>query len=240
MENIDRLLDEAMLCLQHGRHFYSGDMSGKWSMSGSVAMHLEYQHRLPGNLDIMLRDAQFLSQLQPRANVVSAAIAETCKEGSHELEMTTKTGDIKFWLSPFVTSSPIKTVELRNQLVIMETPIEVVAKKLLYKADRLTAKDVFDIACVLQREPEGLFMEVRLFLSRVDALELRMVELLNSYREELLKEVVLHSIEFEAMMPNGLEMVMLFVQALKEKRDQVEMRRREHSDNACRAEIFAD
>lgn len=221
MENIESLINNALSFLQHGKHFFSGDVSSKWAIGGSVAMHLAYQHRQPANLNISLRDAQFLTRLSPRINVLASVAAESYYEESSELGLSTGCGDLIFRVEPFISKSPIKTITLCNQLIIIETPVEIVTKKLFYKASQLQAKDIFDIACVLLREPDQLFNEAGLFIRRIDALEQRICEILVTYKDELYKQVVPHSSEFDEIMQSGLEMMMLFIQALKEKREQI-------------------
>jgi predicted nucleotidyltransferase component of viral defense system len=46
--------------------------------------------------------------------------------------------------------------ELLGRAIKVETSAEIVAKKLWHRGDRATARDLFDLALVIEREPQAL------------------------------------------------------------------------------------
>lgn len=58
--------------------------------------------------------------------------------------------------SPNLTAHPYDEWTLLGRTVKVETAAEVVAKKLWHRGDRATARDLFDLSLVIEREPEEL------------------------------------------------------------------------------------
>ena len=53
-----------------------------------------------------------------------------------------------------------------GRAVKVETAAEIIAKKMYYRGDRVTARDLFDLALVIDREPQQLASSARPFLLR--------------------------------------------------------------------------
>ena len=65
-------------------------------------------------------------------------------------------GEIDFVASPNLTNDPFEVWELLGRQIKVETSAEIVAKKLWHRGDRATARDLFDLALVIEREPMAL------------------------------------------------------------------------------------
>jgi len=65
-------------------------------------------------------------------------------------------GEIDFVASPNLTAQPYDEWTLLGRTVKVETAAEIVAKKLWHRGDRATARDLFDLSLVIEREPEAL------------------------------------------------------------------------------------
>ena len=50
----------------------------------------------------------------------------------------------------------------------METAAEIVAKKLWHRGDRATARDLFDLSLVIEREPEALINATKFLLKNAN------------------------------------------------------------------------
>lgn len=55
-----------------------------------------------------------------------------------------------------LTTSPFDLWTLQGRSVRVETAAVIVAKKLWYRADQASARDLFDLSLVIEREPEAL------------------------------------------------------------------------------------
>ena len=75
-------------------------------------------------------------------------------------------------IPPNLTDHPFELWELLGRQVRVETSAEIVAKKLWHRDDRATARDLLDLALVIEREPEVLAKaSVFLTLHRVEFLK---------------------------------------------------------------------
>ena len=63
---------------------------------------------------------------------------------------------IDFVASPNLTIQPFEVWNLLGRKVRVETAAEIVAKKLWHRGDRVSARDVFDLSLVIEREPQAL------------------------------------------------------------------------------------
>ncbi len=67
--------------------------------------------------------------------------------------------------SPNLTPHPYEEWHLLGRTIKVETAGEIVAKKLYHRGDQATARDLFDLALVIEREPQAL-ISARPFLAR--------------------------------------------------------------------------
>ena len=58
--------------------------------------------------------------------------------------------------SPNLTAEPFELWRLLGRRVRVETSAEILAKKLWHRGDRAAARDLFDLALVIEREPHAL------------------------------------------------------------------------------------
>jgi predicted nucleotidyltransferase component of viral defense system len=67
--------------------------------------------------------------------------------------------------SPNLTEAPFEMWSLLGREIRVETAAEIVTKKLWHRGDRATARDLFDLSLVIEREPDAL-RRAAPFLSR--------------------------------------------------------------------------
>lgn len=65
-------------------------------------------------------------------------------------------GEIDFVAAPNLTDAAWERWEIQGRPVRVETAAEVIAKKMYRRGDRATARDLFDLAMVVEREPDAL------------------------------------------------------------------------------------
>ena len=135
---------------------------------------LRCQHRLSKDIDIFVPDPQYLGYVSPRLSDVAEAVSDKYVEGPGYIKLLRPEGEIDFVASPNLTTDPFEVWALLGRKVKVETSAEIVAKKLWHRGDRATARDLFDLALVIEREPLALAM-ASTFLTR--------------HREEFLKQV---------------------------------------------------
>jgi predicted nucleotidyltransferase component of viral defense system len=145
-----------------------------WTFGGGTVLMLRYRHRVSKDIDIFVPDPQYLGYVSPRLSDVAEAVSDQYVEGPGFIKLLRPEGEIDFVASPNLTSDPFEVWELLGRQIKVETSAEIVAKKLWHRGDRATARDLFDLALVIEREPVAL-ATASTFLTR--------------HRDEFLKQV---------------------------------------------------
>jgi hypothetical protein len=151
LENWQTLLRRALACLA------SLDRTGLprpgCTLGGGTALMLRYQHRRSRDIDLFLRDPQYLPALSPRLNDTTARLTDQYVEASHYLKLAFPEGEIVFIVAPALSDAPTATLAFEGTTLAMEAPVEIAAKKVFYRAAELKARDLFDLAVVLAGDP---------------------------------------------------------------------------------------
>jgi len=127
-----------------------------WTFGGGTVLMLRYRHRMSKDIDIFVPDPQYLGYVSPRLSDVAEAVSDKYVEGPGYIKLMRPEGEIDFVASPNLTSDPYEVWELLGREIKVETSAEIVAKKLWHRGDRASARDLFDLALVIEREPSAL------------------------------------------------------------------------------------
>jgi len=140
-----------------------------WTFGGGTVLMFRYQHRLSKDIDIFVPDPQYLGFVTPRLSDVAAAVsADYVEDQGTYVKLIRPEGEIDFVASPNLTESPFETWNISGQHIRVETAVEIVAKKLWHRGDRATARDLFDLSLVIQREPQALVKAAKFLLKNAD------------------------------------------------------------------------
>lgn len=138
-----RILDAAAVAL--------GDFP--WSFGGGTALMLEYRHRYSRDIDIFLRDPQFIGHVSPRLSPAAETVTDDYEEAAEYVKLRLQGGEIDFIGSGWLTAEPYRTQSVMGRDVNVETPAEIVGKKIRYRATTFKARDLFDFAIVAEHAP---------------------------------------------------------------------------------------
>jgi predicted nucleotidyltransferase component of viral defense system len=127
-----------------------------WTFGGGTVLMLRHGHRLSKDIDIFVPDPQYLGFVSPRLSDVAESVTHDYVEGPGYIKLLLPQGEIDFVASPNLTPSPFEVWHLLGRKVRVETSAEIMAKKLWHRGDRATARDLFDLALVIEREPQAL------------------------------------------------------------------------------------
>ncbi|MBU3592194.1 nucleotidyl transferase AbiEii/AbiGii toxin family protein [Polynucleobacter sp. 78F-HAINBA] len=128
-----------------------------WTFGGGTVLMFRYQHRLSKDIDIFVPDPQYLGFVTPRLSDVAAAVStDYVEDQSSYVKLMRPEGEIDFVASPNLTEAPFEIWNIDGQHIRVETAAEIVAKKLWHRGDRATARDLFDLSLVIEKEPEAL------------------------------------------------------------------------------------
>jgi hypothetical protein len=142
-----KLLDRALPIIDHVYR----ETNGPWTLGGGTAVALRIGHRLSDDVDLFVPGVP-LKEFSPGRNPAAKSYADRCQYPGHYLKFELDEGEIDF-LGPPLQTVPGFTLEpYRNRTIRLETLTEVIVKKIRYRT-AITARDVFDIACVNRCEP---------------------------------------------------------------------------------------
>jgi len=189
-------------------------MKAKWSFGGGTAMMMSYSHRDSKDIDIFITDPQLIGYLSPRLQDDIQVITDCTgyDEGATVLKLVLDTGEIDFIVAASLTKHPFEDWEFEGRSIVRERPIEIVAKKVFYRAVDFRVRDVFDLACLLEREPAEVAKEEDLFHAKRDVLLVRFDAMRPTYIEQA-KRLIAVRPGFEKLRDTALDRVMEFYRA---------------------------
>ncbi|BAP89077.1 uncharacterized protein E1O_19460 [Burkholderiales bacterium GJ-E10] len=111
-------------------------------LGGGTRIMLAIGHRISDDIDLFIRDAQWIGYLTPRLNDRFESRFSGYDETSTSLKLKTDKGEIDFIVGPSLLR---REAEKDSTVPFALEPIEeVVAKKLFYRGWALTPRDLFD------------------------------------------------------------------------------------------------
>ena len=136
-----------------------------WTFGGGTVLMLRHGHRVSKDIDIFVPDPQYLGYVNPRISDAASDITTQYEEHAGFVKLVLPDGEIDFVVSRNLMSPGYDEWTLMDHVVKVETSAEIVAKKMWHRGDRPTARDLFDLCLVIEREPDSL-MEASAFLVR--------------------------------------------------------------------------
>jgi len=160
----------------------------EWAFGGGTALLHYYQHRYSKDIDIFLTDAQYLTMLTPRLNDFIGNDCEYAgaEEQSNFLKIKLKSKDfIDFIVAPNLTRNPHQKIKICGKIINVETPQEIVIKKIFYRADQFKSRDIFDFAVVIDNNKNELLLNLDVYKIKLPLLLRRCSMLKSVYLEEV-------------------------------------------------------
>lgn len=150
------LLPRALTLIDEIR-VHGGVIDPFWTLGGGTVLMFRHRHRLSKDIDIFVPDPQYLGFVTPRLNnVVADMTADYTEQTSAWVKLQFEEGEVDFVASPNLLGDAWETWEIDGHAIRVETSAEIIAKKMFHRGDRVTARDLFDLALVIEREPESL------------------------------------------------------------------------------------
>jgi predicted nucleotidyltransferase component of viral defense system len=163
------LFPRAMTLIEEIRR-YGGVEDPFWTIGGGTVLMFRHCHRMSKDIDIFVPDPQYLGYVTPRLSDTAAEMTQDYIEsGSSFVKLQFEEGEVDFVASPNLLVNAWEVWDIDGHAVKVETAAEIVAKKLYHRGNRATARDLFDIALVVEREPEQLRQAEPFLLQHRDA-----------------------------------------------------------------------
>jgi hypothetical protein len=141
----------------------------RWSLGGGTVLMFYYAHRKSKDIDVFVPDPQFLGYVNPRLGGRGEEVTTDYKEGTEFVKLFLPEGEIDFVASPPLTENPFEEHQVLGRNILLETPIEIVAKKLWYRGDRATPRDLLDLALVIEHHHSEILDHGDVFSKNIEA-----------------------------------------------------------------------
>lgn len=125
----------------------------RWSFGGGTVLMRRHRHRVSKDIDIFVPDPQYLGYLSPRLNDTVASLTSKYLEQATFLKLYFEKGEVDFVVSRPLTKNPTVIETLFGREIRVQTSVEILAKKIKYRGPEFTARDIFDFALVVEKEP---------------------------------------------------------------------------------------
>ena len=111
-------------------------------LGGGTRVMLALSHRISNDIDLFIRDPQWIGYLSPRLNSHVESLTSHYDESAVSLKLKFDEGEIDFIVAGSLLGLPEETAPETS--FALEPLGEVLAKKLFYRGWLLTARDLFD------------------------------------------------------------------------------------------------
>lgn len=123
-------------------------------LGGGTRLMLSLDHRISDDIDLFIRDPQWIGYLTPRLNDHTQAAVDGYEENAVSLKLRLTQGEIDFIVAMSLLDLP--TQHLPDVPFEVEPVAEVLAKKLFYRGAMLTPRDLFDWWAIEMIAPQEL------------------------------------------------------------------------------------
>ncbi|MBS0365505.1 MAG: nucleotidyl transferase AbiEii/AbiGii toxin family protein [Proteobacteria bacterium] len=128
----------------------------EWTFGGGTVLMRRYRHRYSKDVDIFINDPQFIGYLTPRLSGAAASLTTHYVEDHNSVKLVFPEGEVDFVAAPPLTQTPALQELVLDHPILVETSTEIVGKKVWHRGEQFTARDIFDLALVAEREPAAL------------------------------------------------------------------------------------
>jgi hypothetical protein len=140
----------------------------KWSLGGGTVLMFHYLHRKSKDIDIFLPDPQFLGCVNPRLGGPAEDITSEYTDAAEYVKLFLPQGEIDFVASSPLTAKPFEEHEVLGRRITLETPVEIVAKKIWHRGDRATPRDLLDLALVADKHRNDILENREFFAKNIE------------------------------------------------------------------------
>ena len=199
------LFDAAMSLIERAEQTIGGRFL--WSFGGGTALMLQIDHRESHDVDLFVDDVQVLPYLNPLTQEYTLTLPPDDYEadGTRMIKLIYHdVGEIDFISCADITNLPNSTTVIRNVLVKLETPAEIVAKKIFYRGGTLQPRDMFDVAAVVHAKGDAYVLDaMQQCGSEKCAMALSATERFDADAARSVIERLMHRDQMKALIPTA-------------------------------------
>lgn len=141
-------------------------------LGGGTRLMLSLHHRISDDIDLFIRDPQWIGYLTPRLNPKTDELTNSYEENAVSLKLRLATGEIDFIVAMSLLNLPAQ--KMPDIAFELEPIGEVLAKKLFYRGSLLSPRDLFDWWAIAAAAPAELLRQQlgKLLANRYEGIEL--------------------------------------------------------------------
>lgn len=148
-----RVLEKLALSMAEDAQRHAGSVFQP-KLGGGTRLMLALGHRISDDIDLFIRDPQWIGYLTPRLNDRFETGLKGYDESAVALKLKYPEGEIDFIVGMSLLGLPDETSP--DTPFLLEPVAEVLAKKLFYRGWALTPRDLFDWWAIETRLPEAV------------------------------------------------------------------------------------
>jgi len=155
-------------------------------LGGGTRLMLAIEHRISDDIDLFIRDPQWINYLSPRLNDRFEGVISGYDEGASTLKFRFPQGEVDFIVGMSLLGLPNEKAS--DCLFELEPVAEVLAKKLFYRGWALTPRDLYDwrmLECSLPEADLHMPQIAKVIGSRVDQIQLALSAMESSAQVKL-------------------------------------------------------
>lgn len=128
-----------------------------WTLGGGTVLMFRHDHRASKDIDIFVADPQYLGYLTPRLSDKAAELtSQYVEDASSYVKLQFEEGEIDFVAAPNLLDVAWEWWDIQGHKVRVERSAEIIAKKMYHRGNQATARDLFDLCLVIEREFDTL------------------------------------------------------------------------------------
>jgi hypothetical protein len=132
------------------------DLEIRWTLGGGTGLFLSLQHRVSYDIDIFVEDPRSLKRIA--ADPRTKRISDDWQFPGNYLKLIRQEGEIDFILASNITEGYSFPYNFKGVKIHVETPAEIIAKKIRNRGSSFTVRDVFDLAVAVYHDPHLIDM----------------------------------------------------------------------------------
>lgn len=155
----------------------AGIPSRSWSFGGGTVLMHKFNHRISKDIDIFFCDKQLFAYVSPRVNDALEDVMIDFVEQDNFTKIYLQDGEIDFIFSPQISRCKPSLKSIDGKSIYVDNPVEIIAKKIEYRAEEFKARDIFDLSVVYFNLRNSLLKNISFNEEKISSLKLRIEQI---------------------------------------------------------------
>lgn len=164
-----------------------------FSFGGGTALAVHLDHRVSYDIDLFYRSADVFDYYNPNKNLAVMALVQkyggSWQYPGNYLRLELGAGEIDVLISKFMTQLPITEWAFETWQIKLETPAEILAKKIRFRSSQFKRRDIFDMAAIARLREADLIVALEANIENLARLRDRIETMRSDYEEFIMADV---------------------------------------------------